>query len=458
MKVHILGICGTFMGGVAALARELGVNVSGSDRQVYPPMSTQLNALGVQLCEGYLPEHLAGPPDLVVIGNALSRGNLAVEHVLNAGLDYCSGPEWLAREVLRSRTVLAVAGTHGKTTTTCLLAWLLETAGLQPGFLIGGAPGNFPHSARLGAGQTFVIEADEYDSAFFDKRSKFLHYRPNIVVLNNLEFDHADIFPDLAAIQRQFHFLLRSVPANGTVIVNADDKHLAAVLTAGCWSRVIEFSLERRDVTWFAELTQRDGTHFQVFFKGEPVGIVQWALLGQHNVANALAALAAAHAQGVDIAQLIAALPHFIPPRRRLELLGNVAGVTVYDDFAHHPSAIRSTLDGLRAHVGGHTLHAVLEPRSNTMRMGKLAADLSPALSGADHIWLLKRPELVWDAEQILAPLGERLTVLGDSSALLDGLDKSVKSGDSVVFMSNGGFDALPKRFVELLRDREQAK
>lgn len=458
MKVHILGICGTFMGGVAVIARELGLRVSGSDKQVYPPMSTQLNALGVQLCEGYLPDHLAEPPDLVIIGNALSRGNLAVEHVLNVGLDYCSGPEWLAREVLRARTVLAVAGTHGKTTTTCLLAWLLESAGLQPGFLIGGAPGNFPHSARLGAGQTFVIEADEYDSAFFDKRSKFLHYRPSIVVLNNLEYDHADIFPDLAAIQRQFHYLLRTVPANGTIIVNADDQHLAAVLASGCWSTVNEFSLERRDAMWFAELIQSDGSQFQVFLKGETLGVVQWSLLGRHNVANALAALAAAHAQGVDVAQAVAALPKFVPPRRRLELLATVAGVSVYDDFAHHPSAIRSTLDGLRAHVGGCTLHAVLEPRSNTMRMGKLAGDLSPALNEADRIWLLQRPEIAWDAQQVLAPLGARLAVLGESTALLDALNQSVKSGDSVVFMSNGGFDAVPKRFVELLLAREQAK
>ena len=449
MRLHILGICGTFMGGVAALARELALEVTGSDAHVYPPMSTQLEALGIRLMDGYTAEHLKPAPDLVVVGNAMTRGNPAVEYMLDARLRYVSGPQWLGEQVLAGREVLAVAGTHGKTTTTSLLAHLLESAGCTPGFLVGGVPGNFGVSARLGSGAPFVIEADEYDTAFFDKRSKFVHYRPRIAVLNNLEYDHADIFPDLAAIQRQFHHLVRIVPGNGRLIVNAHDAHLAEVLAMGCWTPVETFGIGRGD--WQGELLAADGSVFAVHRQGERLGEVHWPLIGRHNVLNALAALAAAHAAGVDPRTLLPVFALFAGARRRLEKLGEVAGVEVYDDFAHHPTAIATTLAGLRARVGDARIVVALEPRSNSMRMGAHADALAPALADADEVVFLHRPELAWDAERVIAALGGRGRTAPSVEAMIAVLRERVRAGDHVVFMSNGGFENAPRRLLEAL-------
>ena len=453
MRLHILGICGTFMGGVAALARELGHQVEGSDEHVYPPMSTQLEALGISLLRGYRAEYLqAGPghtaPELVVVGNALSRGNPAVEYMLDAHLRYMSGPQWLGEVVLAGRPVLAVAGTHGKTTTASLLAYLLERAGLAPGFLIGGVPDDFGISARLGK-SPFVVEADEYDTAFFDKRSKFVHYRPDIAILNNLEYDHADIFPDVAAIQRQFHHLVRTVPGHGRLVVNAQDARLAEVLAMGCWTPVETFGIDCGD--WQAHLLAADGSAFEVSKAGRHLGDVHWSLLGRHNVANALAALAAAAAAGGDLPVMLDALKDFHGAKRRMELLGVPGGVHVYDDFAHHPTAIATTLAGLRAKVGGERILVALEPRSNSMRQGAHAEALGPALRDADEVIFLQRADLPWDAHALAAVLGGRETTVADVDSLLAALSARVRPGDHVVFMSNGGFEGAPRRFVALL-------
>jgi len=486
MRLHILGICGTFMGGVAALARELGLEVEGSDVNVYPPMSTQLEALGIELMRGYTAEHLQpGPdherPDLVVVGNAMTRGNPAVEYMLDQRLRYVSGPQWLGETLLVDRDVLAVAGTHGKTTTSSLLAHLLESAGLAPGFLVGGVPGNFGVSARLG-GKTrvrqdepepssgaarhllpkgeessvqplaapFVIEADEYDTAFFDKRSKFVHYRPRIAILNNLEYDHADIFPDVAAIQRQFHHLVRTVPGNGRLIVNAHDPYLAEVLAMGCWTPVETFGIGRGD--WQATLIEVDGSVFTVHRQGELIGEVRWPLLGNHSVMNALAALAAATAAGADPHALLPAFATFESVKRRMELVGEVNGVRVYDDFAHHPTAIATTLAGLRAKVGNARILVALEPRSNSMRQGAHAEALAPSLADADAVVFLHRPELPWDAGHVTTALHGRGSTAPTVDALLEVLRAQARPGDQVIFMSNGGFEAAPRRFVEHLR------
>jgi UDP-N-acetylmuramate: L-alanyl-gamma-D-glutamyl-meso-diaminopimelate ligase len=455
MRLHILGICGTFMGGVAALARELGWPVEGSDANVYPPMSDQLQALGITLMQGYKAEHLQatpehGKPDLVVVGNAMTRGNPAVEYMLDERLRYVSGPQWLGETLLADREVLAVAGTHGKTTTTSLLAHLLESAGLEPGFLVGGVPGNFGISARLGRGKAFVIEADEYDSAFFDKRSKFVHYRPRIAILNNLEYDHADIFPDVAAIQRQFHHLVRTVPGNGRLIVNAHDERLAEVLAMGCWTPVETFGIGRGD--WQAELIEADGSAFSVHRGGERLGDVRWPLLGNHSVMNALAALAAATAAGADPRALLPAFACFESVKRRMELVGEVNGVRVYDDFAHHPTAIATTLAGLRAKVGQARILVALEPRSNSMRLGAHAEGLAPSLADADAVVFLHRPELPWDAKRVTDALQGRGVTVPTVEALVSSLRGQARAGDHVVFMSNGGFENAPRRFVEALR------
>ena len=456
MRLHILGICGTFMGGVAALARELGLQVEGSDANVYPPMSTQLEALGIALQTGYRAGHLQATPqhaapDRIIVGNALSRGNAAVEYMLDAGLDYVSGPQWLGETVLRGREVLAVAGTHGKTTTSSLLAHLLDAAGTRPGFLIGGVPEDFGVSARLGAGAPFVIEADEYDTAFFDKRSKFVHYRPRIAVLNNLEYDHADIFPDVAAIQRQFHHLLRTVPGNGRLIVNAEDARLAEVLAMGCWTPVETFGIDAGD--WRARLLAADGSVFEVRRGGRLIGTVRWELLGRHNVMNALAALAAASAAGVDAAALLPAFAGFRGVKRRMQLIGTRDGLHIYDDFAHHPTAIATTLAGLRARVGSARILAVLEPRSNSMRAGAHAAALAPALADADEVVLLARPALAWDTAPVIAALDGRGVAVPDTDTLLATLAARARAGDHVVFMSNGGFEGAPRRFAERVPD-----
>ena len=450
MKLHILGICGTFMGGVAALARELGHAVDGSDQNVYPPMSTQLEELGIRLSKGYEPGNIAADTDEVVVGNALSRGNESVEHVLDAGLRYISGAQWLSERVLPGRETLAVAGTHGKTTTTSILAWLLEAAGRDPGFLVGGVPENFGVSARLGSGREFVVEADEYDTAFFDKRSKFVHYRPVVAILNNLEFDHADIFPDLAAIQRQFHHLVRTVPRRGRLIVNGEEAALAEVLAMGCWTPVETFGVHG-DFDWTARLHAADGTRFDVLHRGAFVGTVQWSLVGRHNVMNGLAAIAAANAVGADLGKAIPALRDFVSVKRRLEVLGERGGITVYDDFAHHPTAIRTTLEGLRARVGSARIVVAMEPRSNSMRLGAHAGQIAPSLDGADAVVFLHRPELAWDGGKVVSALRGEGETVADADALLAALGRRCRAGDHVVFMSNGGFDGAPRRFLAQL-------
>ena len=438
------------MGGVAALARELGHAVDGSDQNVYPPMSTQLEQLGIRLSKGYDPANLAADTDEVVVGNALSRGNEAVEHVLDAGLRYISGAQWLSERVLPGRETLAVAGTHGKTTTTSILAWLLEAAGRDPGFLVGGVPENFGVSARLGSGREFVVEADEYDTAFFDKRSKFVHYRPVVAILNNLEFDHADIFPDLAAIQRQFHHLVRTVPRRGRLIVNGEEAALAEVLAMGCWTPVETFGVDG-DFDWTARLHAADGTRFDVLHRGAPVGTVEWSLVGRHNVMNGLAAIAAANAVGADLGKAIPALRDFVSVKRRLEVLGERAGITVYDDFAHHPTAIRTTLEGLRARVGDARIVVAMEPRSNSMRLGAHADQIAPSLDGADAVVFLHRPELAWDGGKVVSALRGEGETVADADALLAALGRRCRAGDHVVFMSNGGFDGAPRRFLAQL-------
>jgi len=448
MHLHILGICGTFMGGIAALARELGHDVEGSDANVYPPMSTQLEQLGIALKSGWRAEHLQPAPDLVIVGNALSRGNPAIEHVLDARLRYVSGPQWLGETLLAERRVLAVAGTHGKTTTTSLLAWILEAQGRVPGFLVGGVPANFGISARLGSAD-FVIEADEYDTAFFDKRSKFVHYRPTIAILNNLEYDHADIFPDIAAIQRQFHHLVRIVPGNGCLVVNAEDARLAEVLAMGCWTPVESFGIDAGD--WRARLIEADGSVFAVAHQGREIGIARWNLTGRHNVMNALAALVAAHAAGVDVAAALPALADFRSVARRMELVGEVGGVRVYDDFAHHPTAIATTLAGLRARIGAARILVGMEPRSNSMRMGAHADELAPSLRDADAVVFLQRAELPWNAQRIIDALSGRGTAAPSVDALVEALRAQVRAGDHVVFMSNGGFENAPRRFLATL-------
>ena len=449
MKLHILGICGTFMGGIAALARELGHEVEGSDANVYPPMSDQLEQLGIVLKSGYSAEHLQPTPDQVIVGNALSRGNPAIEQVLDQRLRYVSGPQWLGETVLAERQVLAVAGTHGKTTTTSILAWLLESAGREPGFLVGGVPANFEISARLGQGYAFVIEADEYDTAFFDKRSKFVHYRPSVAILNNLEYDHADIFPDVAAIQRQFHHLVRIVPGNGRLIVNAEDPLLVQVLAMGCWSPVDSFGIDAGD--WRARLVEADGSVFAVSHNGVEIGIVHWPLLGRHNVMNALAAIAAASAIGVDVAKVLPALSQFQSVARRMQVVGELNGIRVYDDFAHHPTAIETTLAGLRASVGTARIVVAMEPRSNSMRMGVHADQLAPSLAEADVVMFLHRPELAWDANKVTAALDGRGSTATSVEGLIAKLGSMVMPGDHVVFMSNGGFEGAPRRFVDAL-------
>lgn len=449
MRIHILGICGTFMGGIALLAKELGAVVTGSDAKVYPPMSTQLAAQGISLLQGYDAAHLDPAPDLVIIGNALTRGNPEVEAVLDRGLRYTSGAQWLAEQVLPGRWVLAVAGTHGKTTASSILAWILEYAGLQPGFVIGGVPENFGVSARLGRARFFVIEADEYDTAFFDKRAKFVHYRPRTAILNNLEYDHADIFPDLAAIQRQFHHLVRIVPGTGLLITNAKDANLAAVLKMGCWTPIEQFGDESG---WSAEALQADCSHFKILWQREIQGEVKWELIGEHNMLNALAAVAAARHAGVPAASAIAALAEFHNVKRRLEIRGMVNGITIYDDFAHHPTAIATTLKALRSRIGKQRIIAVLEARSNTMRMGVHRDTLAASLVEADQVLLFQPPDLGWDLAQVGAALGDKARTLGSVNAMVAALAGDLKKDDHVLIMSNGSFDDIHAKLLERLQ------
>ncbi|MBB2493684.1 UDP-N-acetylmuramate:L-alanyl-gamma-D-glutamyl-meso-diaminopimelate ligase [Aquipseudomonas ullengensis] len=450
MHIHILGICGTFMGSLAVLAKELGHRVTGSDANVYPPMSTQLQAQGIELMQGYEPAHLQPAPDLVVVGNALSRGNPAVEYVLNQGLPYVSGPQWLADHVLQGRWVLGVAGTHGKTTTTSMLAWVLEHAGMSPGFLIGGVPQNFGISARLGGTPFFVVEADEYDSAFFDKRSKFVHYRPRTAILNNLEFDHADIFPDLAAIERQFHHLVRTVPGEGLVIHPQAEEALARVVKMGCWTPV---QTTGDGGQWQARLLSEDGSRFEVIFGGKPEGIVEWDLTGQHNVANALATLAAARHVGVVPALGIAGLSSFKSVKRRMEKVAEVNGVTIYDDFAHHPTAIATTLDGLRKRVGDAPVIAVIEPRSNSMKLGAHRDGLPDSVVQADQVFWYAPANLGWDLAGTVAGSTVPTVVCDSLEGIIAGVKAMALPGTQVVVMSNGGFGGLHGKLAQALAE-----
>jgi UDP-N-acetylmuramate: L-alanyl-gamma-D-glutamyl-meso-diaminopimelate ligase len=452
MHIHILGICGTFMGGIALLARARGIEVSGSDANVYPPMSIQLEEQGIALGEGYAAAQLQPSPDCVVIGNALSRGNPAVEYVLNEGLPYTSGPQWLAEHVLQNRWVLAVAGTHGKTSTASLLVWILEYAGLEPGFLIGGVPRNFGVSARLGKGAFFVVEADEYDTAFFDKRSKFVHYRPRTLILNNLEYDHADIFPDLDAIKHQFHHLLRTGPGNGLVIENADDPDLAQVLGMGCWTPRESVSAGGGDALWQAARQADDGSRFDVLLGGERAGRVDWDQLGEHNMHNALAAIAAARHAGVPVAQAVAALAAYRGVKRRMEVRGECHGVTVYDDFAHHPTAIASTLRGLRRRVGDARILLLLEPRSNTMRLGVHRETLAGSMRGADRIWLHQPDDIHWSLDEIAAQLDVPVVVEDTVEAIVAAVAGEARAGDHVLVMSNGGFGGIHEKLLVALQ------
>ena len=451
MKIHILGICGTFMGGLAILAREAGFEVEGSDAGVYPPMSTQLQEQGIQLRQGYAADNLDPAPDQVVVGNAMSRGNAAIEAMLDKGLNYTSGPQWLAEHLLQGRWVLAVAGTHGKTSTASMLAWILEAAGLKPGFLIGGVPNNFGVSARLGEAPFFVVEADEYDTAFFDKRSKFVHYRPRTLILNNLEFDHADIFPDLAAIQRQFHHLLRIVPGTGLVVVNASDTNLSEVLELGCWSQVETVSADAFPAQWQAQAIAADGSRFAVLLDGKPQGEVSWTQLGEHNMHNALSAIVAARHVGVPVEQAIAALNTFEGVRRRLEVRGEVNGITVYDDFAHHPTAIAATLAGLRKTTHQGRLLAILEPRSNTMRLGVHRDRLAASLADADAVWLYQPDDLSWDIREVTAGLTVPLVIADTVDELVTSIIQEAQPGDRLVVMSNGGFGGIHEKLLQQL-------
>lgn len=446
MHIHILGICGTFMGGIAVIARQAGHTVTGCDENVYPPMSTQLEQQGIRLTEGWDPIQTELCPDLYVIGNVVSRGNPLMEAILARGLPYVSGPQWLAETLLRNRWVLAVAGTHGKTTTASMLAWILEDAGLRPGFLIGGVPMNFGLSARITDSHFFVIEADEYDTAFFDKRSKFVHYRPRTAVLNNLEFDHADIFPDLGAIETQFHHLVRTVPGNGLIVANGAEASLDRVLARGCWTPVERFGAAGG---WEAGSPDADGS-FDVILKGETVGRVQWDLLGEHNRWNAIAAIAAARHSGVPVPAGIEALGRFRNVRRRMELRGTVRDISVYDDFAHHPTAIATTVGGLRHRVGGARILAVLEPRSNTMKLGVMKAQLPGSLTDADRVYCYAGG-LGWDAAEALAPLGDRAATFTDLRALVEAVAAEARPGDHVLVMSNGGFGGVHGKLLERL-------
>lgn len=447
--LHILGICGTFMGGIAAIAKAAGYRVTGCDANVYPPMSEQLRSLGIELTEGFGADQLALRPDVWVVGNVVTRGNPLMEAILDAGERYVSGPQWFADEVLRGKHVLAISGTHGKTTVTAMLAWILERAGLAPGFLIGGVPSDFPVSARLTSSPFFVIEADEYDTAFFDKRSKFIHYRPRTAILNNIEFDHADIFDDLVAIERQFHHFVRTVPKSGKVVANGADESVKRVLAMGCWTPVDAFGVA---TGWLAGEPDVAGA-FDVAVAGSPVGRVRWSLLGTHNRMNALAALSAARHVGVEPAAGIEALASFGGVRRRMQIRGEARGVTVYDDFAHHPTAIRTTLEGLRQRVGGARILAVLEPRSNTMKRGIMKDALPPSLAQADRVYIYTAG-LGWDARSLFALLGPRARCEEDLEPLIAAVAAEARAGDHVLIMSNGGFGGIHDKLLARLSAR----
>jgi UDP-N-acetylmuramate: L-alanyl-gamma-D-glutamyl-meso-diaminopimelate ligase len=462
MHIHILGICGTFMGSLAQLAKQLGHRVTGSDANVYPPMSTQLEQAGIELIQGYDPLHLQSPhmpvpPDLVIIGNAMSRGNPSVEYVLNQGIAYTSGPQWLRDHVLQGKWVLAVAGTHGKTTTSSMLAWILEYAGMEPGYLIGGVTKNFPTSARIGNTPFFVVEADEYDSAFFDKRSKFVHYNARTVILNNLEFDHADIFSDLAAIQKQFHHLVRTVPGNGLLISPASDAALAEVIAHGCWTPQQQFavipedSAENPPPEWQANLLAADGSAFAVIHQGEEIAQVKWAQTGIHNVNNGLAAMIAARHVGVTPEHSARALEQFAGVKRRMEILADIHSIKVYDDFAHHPTAIKTTLAGLRAKVGDEKIIAIIEPRSNTMRMGVHKSALNISVTDADDVLWYQPANVDWAMDEIVNKSPVPAKLVRDLDELIHCAISLSEPNTHIVIMSNGGFGGVHQKLVEHL-------
>ncbi|WP_291336492.1 UDP-N-acetylmuramate:L-alanyl-gamma-D-glutamyl-meso-diaminopimelate ligase [Acinetobacter sp. UBA801] len=453
MHLHILGICGTFMGSLALLARDLGHTVTGSDQNVYPPMSTQLENAGITLMQGYDRSHLQPHPDLVIVGNAMKRGIDAIEYMLNAGLPYISGPQFLADHVLQGKHVLGVAGTHGKTTTTTMLAWVLDQAGLEPGFLIGGVPLGFSESARLGAGKYFCVEADEYDSAFFDKRSKFVHYHPKTAILNNLEFDHADIFDDLAAIQKQFHHLVRTIPSEGRIIAPITENNIDEVLEMGCWTPVLRTSLDAQpNAELYAEQLTADGSHFNVLQNGVVKGEVRWNMTGQHSVANALATIAAAEHVGVSIETACIALSNFGGVKRRMELLGTPRGIEVYDDFAHHPTAIETTLEGARKRLGERKLWAIIEPRSNTMRMGSHKDGLAYSARLADAVIWYQPEGLDWDLQPVVAAADNHAMVANTLDEIIQTIVSQAGEGDAVVIMSNGGFGGLHQKLMQALQ------
>ncbi|MDR0217675.1 MAG: UDP-N-acetylmuramate:L-alanyl-gamma-D-glutamyl-meso-diaminopimelate ligase [Enterobacteriaceae bacterium] len=461
MRIHILGICGTFMGGLAVLARSLGHEVTGSDANVYPPMSTLLENQGIELIQGYDPSQLNPAPDMVIIGNAMTRGNPCVEAVLDRGIPYTSGPQWLHDHVLPERWVLAVAGTHGKTTTAGMLAWILEACGYKPGFLIGGVPGNFDVSAQIGDSPFFVIEADEYDSAFFDKRSKFVHYSPRTLIMNNLEFDHADIFDNLAAIQKQFHHLVRVVPGIGKILVPDNDINLQQVIDKGCWSELEQVG---ETGSWQASKISEDSSRYQVFHHDELVGEVNWSLVGEHNMNNGLMAIAAAHHVGVQPADACQALGHFINARRRLELIGKAHDISVYDDFAHHPTAISATLEALRSKVGRRNktggmarILAVLEPRSNTMKLGMSKSDIAPSMCCADEVFLFQPDNIPWQVADIAKQCTQPARWSANIDTLVQMIVESAQPGDHILIMSNGDFGGIHKKVLAALNEKAQA-
>ncbi|MCO4799591.1 MAG: UDP-N-acetylmuramate:L-alanyl-gamma-D-glutamyl-meso-diaminopimelate ligase [Colwelliaceae bacterium] len=465
MHLHILGICGTFMGGIAAIAKQLGHRVSGCDANVYPPMSIQLEQLGIELKQGYLVEHLEDEPDLVIVGNAMARGNVMVEHVLDRNIPYVSGPQWLLENVLKDRWVLAVSGTHGKTTTSSMLTWILEYAHMRPGFLIGGVPQNFDCSARLGDAPFFVIEADEYDTAFFDKRSKFVHYRPRTLVINNMEFDHADIFNDLSDIQRQFHHLIRMVPSNGLVIHPQCEQAVTDTIAQGCWTSVEKScGFDELNQGWYAEKIVADGSEYIVRFKGDVQGTVKWNLIGDFNVDNGLMAIAAARHAGVPAHVAIEALASFVNTKRRLELRGEVTSsegksIRIFDDFAHHPTAIRKTLEGLRANVGdkkgNNRIIAVLEPRSNTMKSGVHKDTLAKSLSEADMVYVFQGDKVQWSVDNLIADCQQPCFVNDNFDDFVQQIIDSSQQGDTIVVMSNGGFGAIHDKLLAGLANKK---
>lgn len=446
--IHILGICGTFMGGIAMIARELGYKVTGSDTQVYPPMSTFLENNGIEIIPHYEVEQLIPAPDMVIIGNAMKRGNPCVEYVLNHRLNFTSGPQWLHDHLLKDRWVLAVSGTHGKTTTTGMLAWILEKNGMQPGFLIGGVAGNFGISARAGQSEFFVIEADEYDSAFFDKRSKFVHYSPKTLIINNIEFDHADIFDDLQAIQRQFHHMIRAMPSNGCILSAKADQHAQATLAMGNYSELQYIGEENE---WYAKPLSVDCSEFEVYHLGQLIGTVKWQLLGTHNMHNGLMAIAAAHHAGVSVATACAALGSFINANRRLEVKGTVNGVTVYDDFAHHPTAIAATINALRGKVGAQRIIAVLEPRSNTMKMGVHKEEIAPSLQEADEVFIYQPDTIPWSVSVITEALPQKSAWSADIDELVAMIAENAKPNDHILVMSNGAFGGIHQKLLARL-------